>query len=96
MEPSGKSHEIELSLFLGAMPDDVTESVATHSSRLQPSIICMPQLQLWWSAALVPKFKTLKSGMKAQVSLETAIEPHDLVCNRSHLLLYLLMSRLLF
>ena len=23
------------------MPDDATESVATHSSRLQPSIICM-------------------------------------------------------
>ena len=25
------------------MPDDVTESVATHSSKLQLSIICMPQ-----------------------------------------------------
>ena len=61
------------------MPDDATESAATHSSRLQPSIICMPQLQPWSSAALVPKFTTLKSGMKAQVSLETTIEPHDLV-----------------
>ena len=36
------------------MPDDATESVATHSSRLQPSIICMPQLQPLCSAALVP------------------------------------------
>ena len=30
------------------MPDDTTESVATlptHSLRLNPSIICMPQLQ---------------------------------------------------
>ena len=48
----------------------VTESVAKHS---------MPQLQPYCSAALVPKFTTLKSGMKAQVSLETTIEPHDLV-----------------
>ena len=29
------------------MSDDTTESVATHSSRLQPSIICMPQLPPW-------------------------------------------------
>ena len=27
------------------MPDDATESVATHSLRQQPSIIYMPQLQ---------------------------------------------------
>ena len=33
------------------MLDDVTEIVATHSSRLQPSLICMPQLQPWCSAA---------------------------------------------
>ena len=50
-----------------------------HSSKLQPSIICMPQLQPWCSAALVPKLTTLKSGMKAQVNLETTIEPYDLV-----------------
>ena len=31
------------------------------------------------SAALVPKSTTLKSGMKAQVSLETTIEPRDLL-----------------
>ena len=61
------------------MPDDTTESVATHSTRLQPSIFRMPQLQSWCSAALVPKFTTLKSGMKAQVRLETTIEPYDLV-----------------
>ena len=57
---------------------DATESLATHSSRLQPSIICMPQLQPWFSAVLVTKFMTLKSLMKAQVSLETPIEAHDL------------------
>ena len=61
------------------MPDDATESVATHSSRLQPSIICMPQLQPWCLAALVLKFTTQKSWMKAQVSLETTVEPRDLV-----------------
>ena len=59
----------------GASPDDASESVATHSSRLQLSIICMPQLQPWCSAALVPKF----ARMKAQVSLETTIEPHDVI-----------------
>ena len=48
--------------FCGTTPDDATESVATHSSKLQPSIICMPQLQPWCSAALVPKFTTLTSG----------------------------------
>ena len=32
------------------MPDDATESVAIHSSRLQSSIICMPQLQPWCSS----------------------------------------------
>ena len=65
--------------FCGARPYDATESVATHSSRLQPSIIYMSQLQPWCSAALVPKFPTLKSGVKAQVSLETTIELNDLV-----------------
>ena len=61
------------------MPDDTSESVATHSSGLQPSIICTPQLQPWCSEALIPKFMTLKSVMKAQVSSETTIEPHDVV-----------------
>ena len=46
------------------------ERVATHSSRLQPSITCMPQLQPLCSAALVSKFTTLRSAMKAQVSFE--------------------------
>ena len=73
MEPSRKiwvySH--------GATPEDALESVATHSLRLQPSIICIPQLQP--SAALVPKFMTMRSEMKAEISFETTIEPHDLV-----------------
>ena len=60
------------------MPDDATEIVATHSSRLQPSVICMLQLQPWCSAALVPKFTILKSEMKAQVSLEMTIQRHDI------------------
>ena len=36
------------------MPDDATEGVAEHSSRLQPSINLHAQLQLSCSAALVP------------------------------------------
>ena len=36
------------------MPDDATESVAEHSSRLQPSINLHAQLQPLCSAALVP------------------------------------------
>ena len=46
-------------VLVGAIPDDATESVATHSSRLQPSAICMPQLQAWCLAALVPKLMRL-------------------------------------
>ena len=57
-------------------PDDPTECVATYSSRTQPPIIRMPQLQPSCSAALVPKITPLKSGMKVQVSLETTVEPH--------------------
>ena len=30
MEPSKKSHAIELSYFCGSMPDDATESVASQ------------------------------------------------------------------
>ena len=36
------------------MPDDATEGVAEHSSRLQPSISLHAQLQPSRSAALVP------------------------------------------
>ena len=36
--PSRESHAIELTLFLWHIPDDATEGVAEHSSRLQPSI----------------------------------------------------------
>ena len=59
----------------GSTPDEATESVATHSSSLQSSIICMPQLQPLCSAALIPKF--MKLGMKARVSFKTTIESHD-------------------
>ena len=61
------------------MPDDATENMATHRSRLQPSIISMSQLQPLCLAAPILKFTTLKSGMKTRVILETTIEPHDLV-----------------
>ena len=36
--PSRQSHAIVLTLFLWHMPDDATEGVVKHSSRLQPSI----------------------------------------------------------
>ena len=32
------SHAVELTLFLLHIPDDATEGVAEHSSRLQPTI----------------------------------------------------------
>ena len=32
------NHALELTLFLWHMPDDATEGVAEHNSRLQPSI----------------------------------------------------------
>ena len=47
----------------------------THNSKLQPSIICIPQLQPWCSAALIPKFTTLHDVM----GLESTIESRDLV-----------------
>ena len=59
MESSHKSHAIELEFISVAqcqISDDATESVATHSSRPQPAIICMPQLQPWGSTALEPTF----------------------------------------
>ena len=43
-----------MTLFLWHMPDDATEGVAEHKSRLQSQSICMPLLQLLCSAALVP------------------------------------------
>ena len=70
LQPSRNGHATELFFFFGAMPDDATESVVTHSSKLQPSIICKPQLQPLRSAALVHNFMTLQSRMKVQVSLE--------------------------
>ena len=56
------------------MPDDATEGVAEHSSRLQPSINLHAPLQPLCSAALVPN--VLPEGMKAQVGL---ISPSQLL-----------------
>ena len=39
---SRQSHAMELTLFLWHLPDDTTESITEHSSRLQPSINCKP------------------------------------------------------
>ena len=66
------------------MPDDPTESVGytkVKAAAITHVQDCRPQLHPLCSAALLPKFMTQKSGMKAKVSLETMIEPHDLVCN---------------
>ena len=56
------------------MPDDTTESVATlpthsftHSLRLHPSIICMPQLQPCCSGTQI----------YAEVSVEGSDQPWD-------------------
>ena len=62
-----KSHAIELTSFLWHMPDDATEGVAEHSSRLQPSInlhapVTAFSPQLLWYPMYYPE------GMKARVS----------------------------
>ena len=73
--------------FCGVMSDDATEGAATQSSSLQPSNNCMRQLQPLCLAALVSKFTTLKSWIKAHISRDTSIEPHDLVTQtRTHAL----------
>ena len=51
---SQKSHANKLTLFLWHMPDGATESVAEHSSRLQPSINLHASVTALCSAALVP------------------------------------------
>ena len=85
MEPSRKCHAFELSLFLWRNAKVRQWKCGyTHSSRLQLSSICMPQSQTWCLTAHVPKFTILKSGMKAQVSFETTIEPRDLVYYLGH------------
>ena len=77
MEPSRKCHAFELNLFLWLDARGRRWKCGyIHSSKLQPSIIGMPQS---WCSAALPKFTTLKSGMKAQVSFETTIKPLDLV-----------------
>ena len=60
MEPSQKSYANELSLFLWRHQ---THTTATINHLHAP-------VSLLRSVALVPKFTTQKSGMKAQVSLE--------------------------
>ena len=37
------------------MPDGTTESVATHSSKLLPSILCMPQYMVTNALTTNPK-----------------------------------------
>ena len=74
---SPKSHAIELSLF--RWPDDATESVATTINHLHAPVTC------FMLAALVPKFMTLKSGMKAWDSLETMImDSNPCITGASH------------
>ena len=70
MGSARKSHENWIELIY------VAQSVATHSSRLQPAISCMSQLQHWCTVALDQIYGYVEFGMKAQ---ETTIEPHDIV-----------------
>ena len=61
------------------MPDDTTESVATlptHSLRLNPSIICMPQLQPCCSGTQIYDPEVSDEGSDQP---KDTIEPHDLV-----------------
>ena len=79
MEPSRKSHAILNSLyFCGTMPNDASESAATHSSKLHYQSFSCTSCNLYAALAVAPKFKNLRSGMEARVSLET-IEPNDLM-----------------
>ena len=91
MEPSRKSHaKLNRVHFCGAMPYDITENVATHSSRLQPSINCIPQLQvlnvwLFW----YPSCSTSRQQNKFQYFQRGIIkrcEPDYLPFNKPRLL----------
>ena len=53
MESSRENHANKSSLFLWLNVRWRHWKCATHSLRLQPSIVCMPQLQPWCLAALV-------------------------------------------
>ena len=75
--------ECKNQLIVGAVLDDVTECVATYSWGCNHQSFAMPQLGLWCSAALVPKFTILKSGMMAQVSLETTTRTPGLELHRT-------------
>ena len=64
------------------MQDGASENVALHSSRLQPSIFCMTQLQPWCSTVLVLKFTSLRAGMKAlrqclSVMIQCKLHQHE-------------------
>ena len=48
----------QLTLFVWHMPDDTTEGVAEHSSRLQPSINLHAPITAFCLAALVPNDTT--------------------------------------
>ena len=61
-----------------AVSDDTTESVATHSSRLHLSIICIPVTALMFGCSST---KIYNPGMKAQVSLETLKMSRKLLLN---------------
>ena len=67
-----KKHNVmQLNLFNLALrtPYDLTECVATYSSRTQPPIICLPQLQPSYSAALVPKLCPWSQGWRFRSDL---------------------------
>ena len=55
------------------MPDDATDGVAEHSSRLQPST----NLHVPITVALVPRY--YPEGIKARVSSVHSIEPHKIL-----------------
>ena len=59
------------------MPVDATDCVATHSSRLQPSInqLNAPVTASMFGCTGTLAFTTLKSGTEAKDSLETANKP---------------------
>ena len=53
--------------------------MVTHSLRLQPSVICMPQLQLTTLVFGCSCTQIYDSGMRARVGLERTKLSHDLV-----------------
>ena len=70
------------------MPDDATKrikAIRTDNLRLQPSIICMTHaITALMFGCSGTKYTTPRSGMLARVSLETTIDPRDLMYTASH------------